>query len=393
VAALARRLGAERLELIEDAVQDAMARALERWEAEGVPANPTHWIVGVAHNRAVDRLRGEARLAPLGDAHDGVTVIPAPAVDDELALMFLCCHPSLPRAAQVALTLKVACGLDVPQIARAFLTDERTLAQRIVRAKQLLRREGARFEVPEASQLPARLTPILDVLYLVFNEGYSPSDGDLSSRDDLCAEALRLARLLADLPSGAPPAAEALRALFCFQASRVPARTADDGSLLLLHEQDRSRWDAALAAEGFACLGRAARGREVSRFHIEAGIAACHAAAPSHQATEWPLIVSLYDDLRAVAPSPVVDVNRAIAVGMARGAIAGLDELDAIPERELLKRYPYALAAYAELHASLGHVGEAHAYLQSALEQQPAGAQRRLLERKLAALRSGGTWD
>jgi RNA polymerase sigma-70 factor (ECF subfamily) len=386
VAALARRLGAERLELIEDAVQDAIARALERWDAEGAPANRTHWIIGVAHNRAVDRLRGEARLAPLGDAQGGVTAIPGPAVDDELALMFLCCHPSLPRAAQVALTLKVACGLGVPQIARAFLTDERTLAQRIVRAKQLLRREDARFEVPEPSQLPARLEPILDVLYLVFSEGYSPSDGDLSSRADLCVEALRLVRLLAELPSGAPPTAEALRALFCFQLSRARARTADDGSLLLLHEQDRTRWDEALAAEGFACLGRAAHGRDVSRFHIEAGIAACHAAAPSHQATEWPLIVSLYDDLRAVAPSPVVDVNRAIAIGMARSALAGLDELDAIPEREIVGRYPYALAAYAELHASLGHVEEARGYLKRALEHQPAGAQRRLLERKLAAL-------
>jgi RNA polymerase sigma-70 factor (ECF subfamily) len=393
VAALARRLGADRLELVDDAVQDAIVRALERWDADGVPANPTHWLVSVAHNRAVDRLRGEARLAPLEASHadsldalDGGASVPAPAVDDELALMFLCCHPALPRAAQVALTLKVACGLGVPQIARAFLTEERTLAQRLVRAKQLLRREGARFEVPEPAQLPARIEPILDVLYLVFNEGYSPSDGDLASREDLCAEALRLARLLGEVPGGAPPAAEALRALFCFQASRAPARTGDDGSLLLLHEQDRSRWDAALAAEGFACLGRAARGGEVSRFHIEAGIAACHSAAPSHQATEWPLIVSLYDDLRAVAPSPVVDVNRAIAIGMARGALAGIDELDAIPEREIVGRYPYALAAYAELHASLGELDEARAYLRRALEQQPAGAQRRLLERKLAAL-------
>jgi RNA polymerase sigma-70 factor (ECF subfamily) len=357
-------------------------------------------LLRVAYNKVVDALRGEARLDALGSEEetragaggehargDGVEAPHAPlALDDELALMFLCCHPALPRAAQVALTLKIASGLSTPQIARAFVSDERTIAQRIVRAKQVLRAEGARLELPEATELPARLGPILDVLYLVFAEGYSPSDGDEAVKNDMCAEALRLVRLLAELPSGAPPAAEALRALFCFQAARAAARTADDGSLLLLHEQDRARWDASLLAEGFAALGRSSRGEELTRFHLEAGIAACHAAALRHDATDWPKIVALYDALREVAPSPIVEVNRAVAVGMARGALAGIDELDAIPERELLARYPYALAAYAELHASLGHIDESRGYLRRALDCQSSRAQRRLLERKLASL-------
>jgi RNA polymerase sigma-70 factor (ECF subfamily) len=403
VAALVRRFGAERLDRIEDAVQDAMAAALERWERGGDTGHAsgdstgyvTGWLVRVAYNRVIDAMRGDARLEPLAAGPDGEPPAvphapdaphPAPALDDELALMFLCCHPTLPRAAQVALTLKIASGLSTAQIARAFVTDERTVAQRIVRAKQRLREEGARFELPEIGELPARVGPILDVLYLVFAEGHTPSDGDSAVKDEMCAEALRLARLLVELPGGAPPAADALRALLCFQASRAAARTADDGGLLLLHEQDRSRWDGALVAEGFAALARSARGSELTRFHLEAAIAACHAAAPRHDATDWPQIVSLYDALREVAPSPVIEVNRAVAVGMARGALAGLDELDAIPERELLARYPYALAAYAEMHASLGSLDEARGYLRRALDCQSSRAQCRLLERKLRSL-------
>jgi RNA polymerase sigma-70 factor (ECF subfamily) len=386
VAALTRRLGAAELALAENAVQQAALRALERWPDDGIPARPVGWLLRVAHNLAVDALRRERRLVAGATPPDGEAEPPAATLDDELLLMFLCCHPTLARAAQVALTLKVACGLTTQQIALAFVTDERTLAQRIVRAKQRLRADGARFESPAPDELPARLAPILDVLYLVFNEGYSPTDGDAAIKDALCGEALRLSRVLTATPAAATPAAEALRALFCFQAARAPARRADDGGLLLLHEQDRSRWDAPLIDEGFGCLARAAHGGELSRFHLEAGIAACHAASPSHQATDWPQILALYDALRARASSPLVEVNRAVAVAMVSGALAGIDELDAIPERELIARYPYALAAYAELHASLGHLDEARVYLGRALRHQPARAQRALLLRKLAAL-------
>jgi RNA polymerase sigma-70 factor, ECF subfamily len=369
-------------------VQEATVRALERWTQVGVPERADGWLLRVAHNAAVDAIRREERLASLpdesGDGQAGDE--PAPAVDDELCLMFLCCHPALSRAAQVALTLKIACGFTTQQIALAFLTEDKTLAQRIARAKQRLRQEGARFELPGADELPARLEPILDVLYLVFNEGYAPTDGEDAIKDDLCSEALRLSRVLTDLPPTATPAAEAERALFCFQASRAPARRADDGSLLLLPEQDRTRWDAALMEEGFELLARAARGDELSRFHLEAGIAACHAAATGYHAADWAKIVYLYDVLRARAPSPVVEVNRAVAVAMLSGALAGLDELDAIPERDLIGRYPYALAAYAELHTSLGQIEQARAYLARALEHQPSRLQRKLLERKLAGL-------
>jgi predicted RNA polymerase sigma factor len=230
------------------------------------------------------------------------------------------------------------------------------------------------------------LGPILDVLYQVFNEGYAPSEGDEAIDEELCESSLRLVRLVTETPRTATPAGEALRALFCFHASRANARRADDGSLLLIQEQERARWDSGLLDEGFALLGRSARGGEISRFHLEAGIAAAHATADSFATTDWARIAALYDQLRVLAPSPLVEVNRALAVAMNAGAPAGLDELDAIPERELLARNPYALAAYAELHASLGQLTEAREYLARALRCQGGGAQRALLERKLAAL-------
>jgi RNA polymerase sigma-70 factor (ECF subfamily) len=364
-------------------VQDALVRALERWPVDGVPARAEGWLVMVAHNLAVDALRRRswAARAP-EETREPVTDEPARTLDDQLCLMFLCCHPALPRAAQVALTLRIACGFSTQQIALAFLTDEPTLAQRVVRAKQQLRRAHAVFALPDADELPGRLEPILDVLYLVFGEGHSPTDGDAAIKQELCDEALRLARLVAPLS----PAASALCALFCFQASRAAARIADDGSLLLLPEQDRAAWDRELIALGFSYLDAAAHGSELSRFHLEAGIAACHAGAQSYQGTDWANIAELYELLHARAPSPVIDVNRAIAIAMVSGAQAGLDELDAIPERELIDRYPYALAAYAELHASFGEIDRALAYLDRALAHQPSRIQRALLERKRAGL-------
>jgi len=377
-AALLRRFGSDELDAIEGAVQEALVRALERWPSEGVPARPEGWLVRVAHNVVIDGHRRPAvgLDAPASDEP------PEPTLDDQLCLIFLCCHPSLGRAAQLALTLKIACGFTTPQLARAFLSDERTLAQRIVRTKQQLRDGNIVFELPAPDEIADRLDPILDVLYLMFTEGYSPSDGDASIKQELCDEAIRLARLVAPLA----PAASALAGLCCFQASRSTARIADDGSLLLLAEQDRDRWDRELIALGFGYLEQAAQGDQLTRFHLEAGIAACHAGATSFQSTDWTSIVRLYDLLRARAASVVVDVNRAIAIAMLSGAQAGLDELDAIPERELVERYPYALAAYAELHTSRGELELARAYLDRALTHQPSRMQRALLARKRAAL-------
>ena len=390
VAALTRRFGVAHLAAIENAAQEAYVRALERWGEEGAPADPRGWLLRVAGNVVLDGLRRDRRAVALSadheEEHEEAREGADETVDDELRLVFLACHPSLSRAAQIALTLRVAYGFETGQIARAFLSDEPAIAQRIVRAKQRLRELDVRFEVPGPSELPSRMAAILDVLYQVFTEGYATTGSDGGIDDALCAESLRLVRLLTGDARLTTPAAEALHALFCFHAARARARRAEDGGLLLLHEQDRSCWDGALLDEGFLLLGRSARGVDASRFHAEAGIAACHAAAANHAATDWLQIVELYDALRARAPSPVVDVNRALAVAHAHGAVAGLDELDAIPERELLARYPYALAAYAELHASLGNVDEARAFLDRALAHQPSSAERALLQRKRAGL-------
>src|SRR6266542_1926650 len=391
VAALTRRFDVQRFALIENAVQDAYVRALERWPHEGTPAEPERWLVRVAHNAMIDALRREAPMRPLDTSHEVSVDPPTLDSDDELRLMFLCCNPALTRAAQIALMLNVTFGLTAGQIATAFLTDERTVAQRLVRAKKRLRDEGVQFDVPEAKALPVRLAAMLDVLYIVFSEGFNPTDDDAALDSGLCNEALRLVRLLTETKPTAVPPAFALRALLCFHASRVPARVADDGSLLLMPEEDRARWDSALLSEAFTCLNDAGNGSELTRFHIEAAIAACHALGTTYATTDWARIADLYDMLRQCAPSVVVDVNRALAKAMEAGARVGLDELDAIPEREVLGRYPYALAAYADLHASLGNFDEAKMYLDRALANQSSPAQHALLKRKRAALHETDT--
>ncbi len=384
LAALTRRFGAAHLDQVEDAVQTALLRALEQ---RPPPVDVEAWVLRVAGNHLVDGLRRSGRLEPLAAEYFGAADVEPAGVDDELALMFLCCHPSLSRAAQLAVTLKIACGLTPRQIAAAFLTTESTIAQRVVRAKQRLREAAAAIELPDSEHLRERLEAILEVVYLMFAEGYTPTgDDDSAVHEELCREALRLCRLITEEPRTDIPAADALRALVCFQTARLPARFADDGSLLLLSEQDRSAWDRALLDEGFCALDRAGRGDTLSRFHLEAGIAACHAAAISFQQTDWPHILFLYDMLRERFASAVVDVNRAVAVAMVHGAAAGLEELDSIPERDLINRYPYALATYAELYTALGRLDEARQYLRRALEHQPVRAQRRLLQRKLDAL-------
>ncbi|MEO7041067.1 MAG: DUF6596 domain-containing protein [Gemmatimonadaceae bacterium] len=387
VAALTRRFGVRQFALVEQGVQDAYTRALARWTTSGLPDDPEAWLVSVAHNAVVDALRRQRANLTLAHANDVADAEP-PSFDteDEIRLMFLCSDPVLTRAAQIALVLNVAFGLTARQIATAFVSDERTVAQRIVRAKQRLRDAGIRFDVPTAGALPERLAAILDVLYLVFSEGYSPSVGEEAFDSGLCRESLRFVRLLTERPDTALSDAFALRALLSFHAARAPSRVADDGSLLLLAEQDRSVWDHTLVAEGFSCLERAGVGTNVTRYHIEAAIAACHVVAPTYAGTDWGRLVDLYDLLRQQAPSLVIDVNRAVAIGMYAGARAGLEELDTIPERDVLARYPYALASYAELHTSLGNLDEARSYLDRALAHQSSTAQAALLRRKRAAL-------
>jgi RNA polymerase sigma-70 factor (ECF subfamily) len=373
--------------IVENAVQDAYLRALERWPREGPPNEPERWLVRVAHNVMVDALRREPAVAALDAVHDAPVDGDPPALDgdNELRLILLCCDRRLTRAAQLALVLNVAFGLSARQIASAFLSDERTVAQRIVRAKQRLRDEGVRFALPDGAALPAQLAAVLDVLYLVFSEGFNPTGADTALDVGLCNEALRLVRLLTETEHTVTPAAFALRALLCFHASRAPARLADDGSLLLMPEQDRARWDGRLMAEAFQSLNPAGAGQELTRFRLEAAIAACHALGSTYATTDWARIVELYDLLRERA---VAGGRRQLSAGDldAGGAQAGLDELDAIPEREVLGRYPYALAAFADLHASLGNLEEARSYLDRALAHQAAPAQQALLRRKRAAL-------
>jgi RNA polymerase sigma-70 factor, ECF subfamily len=386
VAALVRRFGVDRLAIVEDGLQEASMRALELEGRLEEKADLERWLLRVAGNWTIDQLRRERRNAQVDDVAEGAIDALLPEVDDELRLVFLCCHPELSRAAQVALTLRIAFGFSAGQIARAFLSDERTISQRIVRAKRQIREARVRFEIPTTEELPERRDAILDVLYQLFTEGHSATEGDAGLDVVVCEQSLRLARLLTDDSRLTSPSAEALRAMFCFHLARVPARHAEDGSLLFLQEQDRSRCNAALIAEGFEWLAQSARGSEASRFHAEAGIAACHASAPTYAATDWSRIVELYDVLRAVVPSPVVEVNRAWAIAMCGGAAAGLEELDVIPERGLLEHYPYALAVYADLHAALGDVDRALGYLDRALELKMSAAERGLLTRKRMAL-------
>src|SRR5262249_29457931 len=266
-AALIRRFGLQQLPTIENAVQDAGLRAVERWRDESSDANFEGWLLRVAHNRVVDILRSERKFVPL-EGHEAERLdLPTAEVDDELRLVFLCCHPALTRAAQIALTLRVAFGFETEQIARAFLSDERSIAQRIVRAKQRLREAHVQFDIPGADEIPGRLDATLDVLYQLFTEGYATTSGESGIDDEICSDSLRLVRLLTDDLKWATPNGEALRALFCFHVARAAARRAGDGSLALLHEQDRSKWDAHVLTEAFQCLCRSARGTTMSRFH------------------------------------------------------------------------------------------------------------------------------
>ena len=304
VARLARWLGAARLDLAEEAVQDALLRALATWPFRGVPAEPRGWLFQVARNRAVDLLRREASLRGKLDGYDGgLEESPAAAAlgDDELAMMFMCCHPSLPPAARVALTLKTVGGFSVDEIAAAFLAESDAIAQRLVRAKRQIREQAIAIEIPAADELGRRLDSVLDVLYLLFNEGYSAHGGPNLTRAELCGEAIRLAEILAGNPATDQPAVHALLALMLLQASRLPARVDLAGDILLLAEQDRGAWDQELIGRGLRHLDRAASGPTITAYHVEAAIAAAHAVAVNDAATDWGYIVQLYDDLLATA--------------------------------------------------------------------------------------------
>ena len=392
-ATLVRLLGD--FDLAEDSLQDAFRVAMEQWPRDGVPANPRAWLVSTGRFKAIDGLRRRARfdasLAALAeqfdrDTNNAVEQGDEDIEDDRLRLVFTCCHPTLSPEARVALTLREVCGLTTEAIAHAFLTTPPTLAQRIVRAKAKIREERIPYQVPSREELPERLDTVLQVIYLVFNEGYSASSGESLTRPDLSGEAIRLGRLLVELLP--EPEAMGLLALMLLHESRRATRTSPEGDLVLLEDQDRSLWNQKLIVEGIALVERAMSSDWFGPFTLQAAIASLHAAAPTFDATDWAQIVGLYDMLAQATPSPVVELNRAVAVAMHDGALAGLTLIDTILERGDLANYHLAHATRAELCRRLGRTTEARAAYQRALSLAQQEPERRFLERQLRNLQA-----
>jgi RNA polymerase sigma-70 factor (ECF subfamily) len=391
LATLIRLLGD--FDLAEEAMHEAFAAAVLRWPTDGVPANPRAWLVSAGRFKAIDGIRRRARfdasLHRIVEQLDGEATIPVvpddqAVEDDQLRLIFTCCHPALPAEGQIALTLREVCGLTTEEIARAFLAPAPTVAQRIVRAKAKIRDARIPYQIPPRAELADRLDAVLRVVYLVFNEGYSASAGASLTRHDLSGEAIRLGRLVVELLP--EPEAIGLLALMLLHESRRPARTSPTGDLVLLADQDRGRWDRERIAEGTALVQRALASRRFGPYTLQAAIAAVHAEAPTAAATDWGQIVGLYDVLLRAEPSPVVELNRAAAVAMRDGPAAGLGLIDAILERGDLQDYYLAHAARADLCRRLGRVEEAGASYRRALELTRQEPERRFLEGRLREL-------
>jgi len=391
LATLIRLLGD--LDVAEDALHDAFKAALEQWPAEGVPENPRAWLISAGRFKAIDRMRKAARidtpLESVGEfadpgAKDPSEDIDNTVVDDQLRLIFTCCHPALAPEARVALTLREVCGLTTEEIASAFLATPPTLAQRIVRAKAKIRDARIPYEVPSPADLPERLDTVLQVIYLVFNEGYSASSGGSLTRSDLSGEAIRLGRLLLELLP--EPEAMGLLALMLIQESRRAARTSVEGDLVLLEDQDRSLWNREYIEEGASLVERALVSHRFGPYTLQAAIAAVHAEAPSSAATDWEEIVGLYDVLLRAEPSPVVELNRAVAVAMRDGPNAGVALIDGILSRGELSDYQFAHSARGELCRRLGRIDEARVSFERALALVRQEPERRFLERRLREL-------
>ena len=398
IAALTRLFGMHNLALAEDVVQDALCRALEVWKFHGVPHNPSAWLMATARNRAIDVLRRErtARtFAPeLGRMLESEWTL-APAVtealgpaaiqDDELRMMFSCCHPRVQEEAQVALVLHILCGFSVAEIAGAFLCSQAAIEKRIGRAKKVLAASNSLFVLSAAEDFTTRLSAVLRALYLLFNEGYHGSGAKSAVRTDLCREAMRLGALLLENKLAATPATHALLALMCLHAARLPARLDADGGLSLLPDQNRSLWDRDLIAQGERLLDLSASGPELTEYHVEAAIAWFHAVAARPEDTQWAQIVELYDMLLALRPSPVVALNRAIAIAQHEGPERGLEAIRAITDSARLECYPFYPAALGEFELQCGRHASAREHFRAALAVARNPTERKLLERRVQA--------
>jgi RNA polymerase sigma factor (sigma-70 family) len=397
VAVLTGRFGIEHLQLAEDAVQEALVRALQTWPYYGVPKNPAAWLTQTAKNLALDTLRREQRFQakqPQITAHfepaatspdHGPPGFEGEIRDDSLRMMFVCCHPLIPAEAQIVLALKTLCGFSPTEIGAAFLTTEAAIAKRLTRARQRIREARIAFAIPEGAELARRLDTVLQALNLLFNEGYKASGGSQLVRADVCHEAIRLATRLAEHPTGNQPRTHALLALMLLNAARLPSRVDDDGNLLRLREQDRSRWDPALIARGLFHLSQSAAGREVSAYHLQAGIAACHCAARDFGDTNWPRILELYDRWVAFDASPVVALNRAVAVAEVHGPQAGLAAVHTIQNLQSLESYYLLYAVRGDFEWRLNRPHAAAAHFRKALQLAEIKSERAFLAKRLAA--------
>jgi RNA polymerase sigma factor (sigma-70 family) len=395
VSVLTSIFGVERLQLAEDVVQEAMIRALKTWPYYGIPKNPAAWLTQTAKNLALDLIRREklfqdkqpAIIATFEqwpeESGQHAAQFETEIKDDRLRLMFTCCHPLIAHEDQTALALKTLCGFGTTEIAKAFLTTEAAVAKRLVRARQKVRELRIPFEIPAGEELSARLDGVLQTLYLLFNEGYKASSGESLIREELCHEAIRLGTLLAEHPAGNQPRTHALVALMCLNAARLRARVDTEGNLLRLKEQDRGSWDQRMIARGIFHLGQSAAGNQISEYHLQAGIAACHCVAKDYESTDWEQILSLYDQLVELDGSPVIALNRAVALAKVRGPREGIEAVESIRNRKALGAYYLLYAVLGEFEMQLKNFEAAVKYFRKALEFIEVKSEREFLSRRL----------
>ena len=396
VSVLTGIFGIDRLQMAEDVVQEALVRALQTWPFYGVPKNPAAWLMQTSRNLALDLIRREKRfhekqpeiIATIEHRMSEPSGDDAPMFEDEikdgrLRLFFACCHPQIPQEAQIALALKTLCGFSPAEIAKAFLTSEAAIAKRLTRARQSIQEQKIPFEIPSGEELSPRLDGVLQTIYLLFNEGYKASSGESLVRAELCHEAIRLANLLVEHIAANQPRTHALLALMLLDAARLPARTDAEGKILRLKEQDRATWDRTLINLGIQHLAQAATGEDLSEYHLQAGIAAYHCTAADYASTNWPAILAQYDRWMEISDSPIVALNRAVALAKVQGPAAGLQAVEAISNRRQLESYYLTYAVLGEFEAQLGRYEEATNHLRKALQMTELKSERSFLSKRL----------